>query len=84
MSETTTERIGYFCGPSVYEWGGFTFEVHSYFGPWPLRKDGEPRVYAPKGFWDVWEKFDALSREEKDAAMVHQGGCRPIYKTVRG
>jgi hypothetical protein len=77
-----TKRAGYFCGPSVYEWGGFEFEVHSYFGPWPHRKDGELRKNIPKGFWDMWERFDGLPLEEKDAARIHQGGCRPICQTV--
>ena len=82
MSETATELIGFVCGPSVYEWGGFTFEVHSYFGPWPLRKDGEPMARASKRFWEAMSKFEALSSDEQKRYRVVEGGCRPIYRKV--
>jgi hypothetical protein len=77
-----TEHVGFLCSSPVYEYGGFTFEVHSYCGPNPLRKDGELMVRIPKRFWDVWEQFRVLSKDEKDAAMVVWGGCQPIYRTV--
>lgn len=67
---------GYLCGPSVYAYDGWTFEIHSYSGPWPVRKDGELYKYASKRFWNMWERFSALSKEEKDACLVFEGGCR--------
>ena len=37
---------GIICSPRVYEFKGWTFEVNSASGPWPLRKDGELRARA--------------------------------------
>jgi len=57
---------GFVCGfEPVYEYDGYLFEVHSYFGPWPLRKNHERRVYVQAGFWDMWDKFSQLSDEAK-------------------
>lgn len=33
------------------------FEMHRYFGPMPLRKDGEARVRTPQRFWDACEAW---------------------------
>lgn len=49
------------CGPDVYKFEGWTFEVHSYLGPYPLKKNGDPYVHIPEAFWDVhrrWEKAE--------------------------
>lgn len=46
------------CSPSIYEYDGWKFEVHSYCGPWPLRKDGEPRKRAGRKFWKMIEKWE--------------------------
>ena len=53
------------CGPKVYEYDGWLFEVHSYCGPWPLRKsDYEPRENAGKRFWDMVSKWEKLQNRE--------------------
>ena len=52
-----------------YEYKGkvYRFEIHSYFGPLPLRKDFEPRQNTPAGFYDMYEEFSGLSNEEREA-----------------
>lgn len=58
---------GIVCGPRVYEWDGWIFEVHSYFGPWPLRKTDRstPLVSASDAFWQMWEQWKRLPEEEQ-------------------
>lgn len=68
---------GWVCGPRVYEFDGWLFEVPAYTCPWPLKKDGEPRARAGRKFWDVVARFDKLSDKEKKAHRVG-GGCIPI------
>ena len=51
----------FLCGPRVYEYDGWLFEVHSYCGPWPLRRDGELRKYAGRRFWEMFGRFDGLA-----------------------
>ena len=71
---------GYLClGGNVYCFQGWTFEVHDYCGPWPLNKDGSPRKTAPgRVFWKMWDAFEALSDEEREACLVERGGCVQI------
>lgn len=64
------------CGPSVYGFRGWVFEVHSFCGPWPLKKDMELRKRAGKRFWDVWAEWDRLTSKEKKDTQLHQGGCQ--------
>jgi hypothetical protein len=66
---------GWLCGPRIYEYKGVEFEVHSYCGPCPLRKDGSPKVRIPKTFWPLYEEFDKLSKEEKKKYHLG-GGCQ--------
>lgn len=58
------------CGPAVYRFEGVLFEVHSYCGPWPLRQDGEPRRRAGRRFWRLWDRFQALSPEERERCRL--------------
>lgn len=68
---------GYVCGPRLYQFDGWFFEWHSYCGPHPLRKDGEPRQSIPARFWQTVEKFQALTEAERESYRVG-GGCIPI------
>jgi len=65
---------GFVCGfHPVYEFDGYLFEVHSYHGPTPLRrKDHEPRMNVPKGFWDMWKVFEALPENAKRACLFKE------------
>jgi len=54
----TRIKDGFLCGPAIHKFDGWTFEVHSYCGPWPLRKDGEPRKRAGRKFYEMYEKWE--------------------------
>jgi len=66
------------CSPAVYEYKGTLFEFHSYCGPWPLKKDGNPKKYAGKEFWDLWDEFSKLTRDEQNSYNIHRGGCQVL------
>jgi len=61
---------GFICGPKLYEYKGYAFEWHSYFGPAPLKKNGEVSLRIPKGFWDMIDDFCMLSDAEKEEFRV--------------
>lgn len=65
------------CGPAVYEFEGWTFEDSYSSGPWPLRKDGEPRARAGRKFWAVWNRWHGLPRAKREKYRIG-GGCRFI------
>ncbi len=69
---------GYLCTVPVYEYKGWSFEFHSYLGPWPLKKDGNPRKCAGKKFWDIFDEFATLSKEEQETYLKISGGCIKI------
>jgi len=69
------EPTGFICGPKLYKFEGWFFQYHPWTsGPWPLKKDGDPRERAGKVFYDVFNRFDALSDLEKKKHRVG-GGC---------
>lgn len=71
--------IGYVCGPRLYQFEGWYFEVHSYCGPVPLNKDGEIRQTPPgRKFWQMWERFSALPPDEQARYRVGGYGCTPL------
>ena len=74
MVPRMTELPGWICHARVYEYKGWTFEVNSASGPWPLRKDGELRARAGRVFWKVWSEWEDLSDEQKQQTRVG-GGC---------
>ncbi len=54
-------------GGPLYDFGGHLFEMHSYFGPIPLRRDNhDPKAKIPADFWLAWERFEKLSKQEQD------------------
>ncbi|MFA5054371.1 MAG: hypothetical protein WC565_09945 [Parcubacteria group bacterium] len=59
-------RPGFICYSHAYCFEGYHFENHSYLGPVPLRKDGEPSMRTPKGFWESVERWKGLSAEERE------------------
>lgn len=69
---------GIICGPAIYEYKGILFEFHSWIGPWPLKKDGSPKKYAGPKFWDMWDEFSKLPKEEQITYNIHRGGCQRI------
>lgn len=75
----SVKQVGFMCGPRIYKFEGWFFEVHKWCGPWPLKKDGELRQRAGKKFFGMYERFNKLSDEEKDECRVG-GGCVPIME----
>jgi hypothetical protein len=65
---------GIVCSPRIYSYKGWTFEINSASGPWPLRKGGELRARAGRVFWKVWSEFEDLTDEQKKDCRVG-GGC---------
>lgn len=65
---------GHICSPRLYEYEGHLFEFSGYNGPWPCKKDGSLMKNITKDFWDMWERFDKLTEEEKQKFRVG-GGC---------
>jgi hypothetical protein len=65
---------GFICGPPIYCYKGWTFEFHAYAGggPWPIRKDGEPRKRAGRRFYQVFEEWHDLPDREQYRVG---GGC---------
>jgi len=66
---------GFVCGPRLYEYRGWFFEVNPSSGPWPLTKDGEPRKRAGNKFFKAYEKFQREPNKEKFRVG---GGCIPL------
>lgn len=64
---------GLICSHRIFEFKGWTFE-ESCCGPWPLRKDGEPRERAGRVFWKVVAEWQDLPEDEKQKTRVG-GGC---------
>lgn len=52
------------CVPKLYRYEGWLFEVLSYCGPWPLKKDLELRKKAGRKFFKMYERF----KKEKNKA----------------
>ena len=44
---------------------GWLFEVHSYFGPWPLKKDLDLRKRAGRKFFKMYERFEKEPSKER-------------------
>ena len=70
----STRLHGFICSAPVYEYKGWLFEDHYNSGPWPLRKNGEPRKRAGDVFWRGWSEGYALPDDEKQKTRVG-GGC---------
>ncbi len=66
------KRVGFMCGfEPEYEFGGYLFEVHHYFGPVLLRRNThDARVTIPNGFWKIWKRLEKLSEDERKQYAV--------------
>lgn len=67
----------FLCGPKVYEFEGVVFETSYIIGPWPLKKNGDPKARCGKKFYDWYKRFDALPPEEQEKYRLG-GGCTQI------
>jgi hypothetical protein len=75
------ERCGFICSGRIFEYKGWLFEYNNFIGPWPLKKDLEPRKRAGKKFWNIWDSFSKLPENEKRQYLL-EGGCVSLYKKV--
>jgi len=76
-------RLGtaFVCGPAgpykyTYKGREWLFEVHSYCGPWPLRKKdempwGDGVCKLPKVFWEMYEVWNNLPIKEKQMTSIY-------------
>lgn len=69
-----TEIHGHMCGPKVYEFEGVKFEYSDYNGPYPLKKNGDPKMNPDRKFYDLFDRFNKLTEEEKKKRRIG-GGC---------
>jgi len=64
---------GFMCSPRIYEFEGWLFEYHQ-TSVWPLKKDHGPRKRAGRKFYEMLDRFCALTDEQKKEHRVG-GGC---------
>jgi hypothetical protein len=69
-----TEIHGFICGPRLYSYKGWYFELSPSCGPWPLRKDGEPRARAGRRFYQVFDEWQRLPKRKREKCRIG-GGC---------
>jgi len=50
---------------NIYEYGGFTFEIHRYCGPLKLNKDWQPAARMGRKFYSVYYEWHKLPDAEK-------------------
>jgi hypothetical protein len=55
---------------NIYQYRGFTFEVHRYLGPQKLKKDYDPASRMGLKFYKAFAEWDKLSAEEKLETMI--------------
>jgi hypothetical protein len=59
--------------PKLYNFNGIEFEFSS-IGPWPLKKDGDPKARCGKRFYDSIHQWSIMKPEEQEKHRVG-GGC---------
>lgn len=62
-------KNGIICYSNQYRYKGYYFDK-AYPSYYPLKKDGNPSLKTPKGFWDMIDKFANLSNTEKEKYLV--------------
>jgi len=67
---------GVICSSPMYVYKGVLFEVHSFCGPYPLKKDYKPKKRIGNKFYDLYSEFCKLSKEEQEKCKVYDGGCQ--------
>ena len=71
--------VGFMCGPTLYEYAGWTFEFGYMSGPWPVRKDGELYKRAGDKFYNDIDPFLIMADDEREKYRVG-GGCEPLVR----
>jgi hypothetical protein len=86
IAMSDSRRFAFVCSGSVYEFEGVQFELGYPIGPWPVHENSEPYEADDEGFpeglgaefFELYERFDKLSEEEKEEHCIVRGGCRPL------
>jgi len=58
------------CFGKFYRYKGCYFEFHRWVGPWPLKKDGDPKARAGRGFYKLYEEFAKLTDEQQESYQI--------------
>ena len=60
------------CCSTLYKFEGWIFEYSRTkpFGPWPLKKDYEPRKRAGRAFYQMFGRFLELPADEQEKLVV--------------
>ena len=72
-AQVRTQPRGFMCWPRIYEFDGWLFE-YGPIGVWPLKRNGEPRARAGRRFYQMLDRFTALSEDERTKCR-EGGGC---------
>ena len=59
--------------PKTYQFNGINFEVSPIGMPWPLRKDGEPKARAGRGFYSKIKPWLDMAPEFQEAYRTGGG-----------
>jgi hypothetical protein len=65
--------------PKLYEFNGISFEFSYSIGPWPLKKDGDPKARAGKRFYDSIHEWVHSTPEDQEKYRV--GGGSQFFDT---
>ena len=67
-------RPAFVCiGGDVYEFEGYRFELHSYFGPINIhKKTDSPLVNQTQEFYEAAERWQSLPAEERETYRVER------------
>ena len=65
---------GIACFAYTYEYEGVQFEIARTGEPFRLKKDGDPSLRKGKKFFDLYDRFLLLPKEEKEKYKI-SGGC---------
>jgi hypothetical protein len=63
-------RYGIMTVPNVYQYKGFTFELHTFFGPVKVNKDFNPSACMGRKFFKVFDEWNKLSDLEKLDTLI--------------
>jgi hypothetical protein len=59
--------------PKSYLFNGVEFEYGYAVGPWPLKKDGDPKKRAGRGFYKRIEEWSRMSDADRERYRVGGG-----------
>lgn len=58
--------------PTFYQFEGWLFEYSRTkpFGPWPVKKDLEPRARAGRKFYEMFGRFISMRESEQEKCRI--------------